>query len=79
MPISCEQLVPNDSFTLSVMLSYIFTCFLTFVLSYRAAEMRHGWWSPPYFDCGGFVEKWVVTYSAPFFGWDSLKTRLQFK
>ncbi|KAK2715050.1 hypothetical protein QYM36_009890, partial [Artemia franciscana] len=50
-----------------------------FPISYRAAEMRHGWWSPPYFDCGGFVEKWVVTYSAPFFGWDSLKTRLQFK
>lgn len=46
---------------------------------YRAADIRHGYWTRPYFDCNGFVKKWVVTYAAPFFGWDSLRTKLEFK
>lgn len=41
--------------------------------------MRHGHWTRPYFDCNGFVKKWVMTYAAPFFGWDSLRTKLEFK
>ena len=51
---------------------YIYDC-------YRAADIRHGYWTRPYFDCNGFVKKWVVTYAAPFFGWDSLRTKLEFK
>ena len=45
----------------------------------RAAELRHGYWTRPYFDCNGFVKKWVSTYAAPFFGWDSLRSKLEFK
>ena len=45
----------------------------------RAAELRHGYWTRPYFDCKGFVKKWVSTYAAPFFGWDSLRSKLEFK
>ncbi|KAL0275101.1 UNVERIFIED_CONTAM: hypothetical protein PYX00_003066 [Menopon gallinae] len=46
---------------------------------YRAAKMGDGYWTSPYFDCGGKVPKWVITYAAPFFGWDSLKSNLEFK
>lgn len=46
---------------------------------YRAANLGHGFWSQPHFDCKGYVKKWLVTYSAPFFGWDSLKVKLEFK
>ncbi|XP_054706356.1 uncharacterized protein LOC129216197 [Uloborus diversus] len=48
-------------------------------LQYRAAEMRHGYWSAPFFDCGGFHNQWLITYAAPFFGWDKIKSRLEFK
>lgn len=47
--------------------------------SYKAADLRHGHWTKPYFDCKGFVKKWVTTYAAPFFGWDSLRAKLEFK
>lgn len=46
---------------------------------YRAANLNHGYWSPPYFDCDGHVKLWLVTYAVPFFGWDSLKVKLEFK
>ncbi|CAB3375436.1 Hypothetical predicted protein [Cloeon dipterum] len=46
---------------------------------YRAANLDHGYWTKPYFDCDGKVKKWVVTYAAPFFGWDPLRARLEFK
>ncbi|KAK4883692.1 hypothetical protein RN001_007011 [Aquatica leii] len=46
---------------------------------YRAAALKHGYWGPPYFDCHGKVPMWKVPYAAPFFGWDSLKARLEFK
>jgi hypothetical protein len=49
------------------------------VIFNRAADLRHGYWTRPYFDCNGFVKKWVTTYAAPFFGWDSLRTKLEFK
>ncbi|XP_050701571.1 uncharacterized protein LOC126987957 [Eriocheir sinensis] len=46
---------------------------------YKAAELRHGQWSVPEFDCDGFVKKWVIHYTAPFFGWDALRAKLEFK
>ncbi|XP_063705468.1 uncharacterized protein LOC134834659 [Culicoides brevitarsis] len=46
---------------------------------YHSAKLEHGHWSEPVFDCNGFVKKWLVTYSAPFFGWDSLRVKLEFK
>lgn len=46
---------------------------------YRAAAIDHGSWSEPYFDCQGKVPMWKIQYGAPFFGWDSLKARLEFK
>lgn len=45
----------------------------------RAARLDHGHWTTPYFDCNGKVKKWVITYASPFFGWDSLKEKLEFK
>lgn len=46
---------------------------------YRAGNLKHGFWSQPRFDCNGYVKKWLITYAAPFFGWDSLKVKLEFK
>lgn len=46
---------------------------------YRAGNMDHGYWTSPQFECDGLVKKWLVTYAAPFFGWDSLKVKLEFK
>lgn len=46
---------------------------------YRAASLKHGFWTEPKFDCDGYVKKWLITYAAPFFGWDSLKIKLEFK
>lgn len=46
---------------------------------YRAGNLDHGHWTQPYFDCEGKVKKWLITYAAPFFGWDSLKVKLEFK
>ncbi|GFS50117.1 g-protein coupled receptor [Trichonephila clavipes] len=48
-------------------------------LQYKAAEVKHGYWTAPYFDCGGFHNQWLITYAAPFFGWDKIKSRLEFK
>lgn len=46
---------------------------------FRGAKLDDGLWSPPYYDCDGKVPMWKVQYSAPFFGWDSLKAKLEFK
>lgn len=46
---------------------------------YKAANLNHGYWSDPYFDCDGHVKKWLISYSSPFFGYDSLKNKLEFK
>jgi hypothetical protein len=46
---------------------------------FRAANLDHGHWTAPYFDCDGKVKHWVITYASPFFGWDSLKVKLEFK
>lgn len=48
-------------------------------LQYRAAELRHGYWTSPYYDCGGFHNTWMVTYAVPFFGPDAIKSRIEFK
>ncbi|XP_077288541.1 uncharacterized protein LOC143912950 [Arctopsyche grandis] len=46
---------------------------------YHSANVGHGHWTSPYFDCKGKVPKWIITYASPFFGWDSLKVKLEFK
>jgi len=46
---------------------------------YRAANLSQGHWTAPYFDCDGLVKKWLVTYVSPFFGWNSLRNRIEFK
>lgn len=46
---------------------------------YRGAKLEHGHWTAPYYDCYGKVPMWKVKYIAPFFGWDSLKVKLEFK
>lgn len=46
---------------------------------YHAANIGHGHWTSPYYDCKGKVPKWVITYGVPFFGWDSIKVKLEFK
>lgn len=48
-------------------------------LQYHAAEVEHGYWTDPYFDCGGLHTDWVMVYASPFFGWDSLHDRIEFK
>ncbi|XP_050026999.1 uncharacterized protein [Dermacentor andersoni] len=48
-------------------------------LQYDAAEVEHGYWTDPYFDCGGLHTDWVMVYASPFFGWDSLHDRIEFK
>ena len=45
----------------------------------RAASLDHGLWTAPYFDCHGLVKMWKITYASPFFGWDSLRKRIEFK
>jgi len=46
---------------------------------YRAANKDHGLWTAPYFDCHGLVPKWKITYVSPFFGFNSLRNRIEFK
>ena len=46
---------------------------------YRAANIKHGLWTAPYYDCNGLVKMWKITYASPFFGWDSLRNRIEFK
>lgn len=53
--------------------------YLVVVCVRRAANLNHGYWTVPYFDCNGKVKKWLITYASPFFGWDSLKDKLEFK
>ncbi|XP_043191274.1 uncharacterized protein LOC122388848 [Amphibalanus amphitrite] len=46
---------------------------------FLAAKLEDGYWTAPYFDCGGFHPMWMITYAAPFFGWDDLKHSVEFK
>lgn len=47
-------------------------------LQYKVAQLEHGYWSSPYHDCG-LHNQWLLSYSSPFFGWDKLKLRVEFK
>ncbi|KAL3277012.1 hypothetical protein HHI36_012374 [Cryptolaemus montrouzieri] len=46
---------------------------------YSGAKLSDGLWTAPFYDCYGKVPMWKVKYVAPFFGWDSLKAKLEFK
>jgi len=47
---------------------------------YKAANLEQGIWTPPYFDCSGVGKPmWKITYASPFFGWNSLRNRIEFK
>ena len=46
---------------------------------YQAPKEEDGWWSPPYFDCDGYVNDWVITYAVPFFGLNTIRSALEFK
>ncbi|KAI1308698.1 putative G-protein coupled receptor [Halotydeus destructor] len=48
-------------------------------LQYKAASLRHGYWTSPYFDCHGLHKDWIVNYAVPFFGHDKIQSRLEFK
>uniref|UniRef100_T1IVI8 GPR158/179 extracellular domain-containing protein n=1 Tax=Strigamia maritima TaxID=126957 RepID=T1IVI8_STRMM len=48
-----------------------------FPIRFRGPNLEHGYWTSPYYDCG-FHNQWIVTYAAPFFGWDDIRTNLEF-
>ncbi|CAL1537135.1 unnamed protein product, partial [Lymnaea stagnalis] len=50
-----------------------------FPLIYRAATYELGFWTSPHFRCDGKVDQWVMTYVSPFFGVDSMGTKLVFR
>ncbi|ESO96905.1 hypothetical protein LOTGIDRAFT_214442 [Lottia gigantea] len=50
-----------------------------FPLRYKAPEYKDGYWTNPRFKCDGRVDRWIVTYVIPFFGWDGVKRKIQFK
>ena len=64
-------------FQISEIYQMTFEVVLIFV--FRAANIDHGHWTAPYFDCDGLVKMWKITYASPFFGWDSLRQRIEFK
>ncbi|XP_059141672.1 uncharacterized protein LOC131929461, partial [Physella acuta] len=49
-----------------------------FPLTYRAAPYELGHWTRPHFRCDGRVDAWVITYVSPFFGLDSVGSKLEF-
>ncbi len=51
----------------------------SFLFHCRAANLDQGHWTAPYYDCKGLVKMWKITYASPFFGWDSLRNRIEFK
>lgn len=53
--------------------------FQIYPLYYSAPLETDGWWSEPYYDCDGYVNEWVITYSVPFFGFNSIGSALEFK
>lgn len=50
-----------------------------FPITYKAAPYAMGFWTNPHFRCDGKVDTWVMTYVSPFFGLDSLRTKLEFR
>ena len=53
--------------------------FNVYPMYYRAPNETDGWWSAPYFDCDGYVNDWIITYSVPFFGLNSIGSAIEFK
>lgn len=53
--------------------------FLLYPMYYEAPKVEDGLWSVPYFMCDGDVDDWVITYSTPFFGLNSVGTGIEFK
>lgn len=50
-----------------------------FPIKYKAPLYESGEWLRPRFKCDGRVNKWVITYVAPFFGLDSIRSQIEFK
>lgn len=48
-------------------------------LQYRSAQLEHGYWTAPFYDCNGLHNTWLISYASPFFGWDKLKLRIEFR
>ena len=48
-------------------------------ITYRAPDYEDGEWSRPTFLCDDFINDWVVTYTVPFFGLNSVKSQIEFK
>lgn len=53
--------------------------FELYPLYYRAPSVEDGLWSAPYFDCNGYVNDWIISYSVPFFGQNSIGSAIEFK
>ncbi len=53
--------------------------FELYPMYFYAPKEEDGWWSAPYFDCDGYVNEWVITYSVPFFGLNSIGSAIEFK
>lgn len=47
--------------------------------SYVSPNLESGYWTSMYYDCDGPVNRWLITYAAPFFGWDEQGTHAEFK
>lgn len=47
-------------------------------LQYKVPQIEHGYWSAPFQDCG-LHNQWLISYSSPFFGWDKLRMKVEFK
>ncbi len=53
--------------------------FQFFPIRVQVPKETDGYWTEPYFKCDGFVNEWIVTYSIPFFGKTSIRSRPKFK
>lgn len=48
-------------------------------ITYRAPTYEDGEWSRPIFKCDDQINDWVLTYTVPFFGLNSIKSQIEFK
>ncbi|ESO11626.1 hypothetical protein HELRODRAFT_108901 [Helobdella robusta] len=53
--------------------------FLLYPMYFQAPMEEDGLWSVPYFKCDGYIDDWIITYSVPFFGFNSVGTAIEFK
>lgn len=48
--------------------------------SYVGTNLKLGYWTSMYYNCDGPVNRWLITYAAPFFGWGGEQhVHLEFK